>query len=380
MSEKIEMAPIRAWTAEPLSTEVERALKRLARTESVLRIAVMPDVHLARGVCIGTVFASDGRIFPEAVGNDIGCGMTAVRLEASACLLDDAEFARKLLKGFARVVPAKRHPLGGAPDWLPERLGDERLSSGKLSKKIRRDGSMQFGTLGRGNHFLELQADAEGQLWIMVHSGSRAMGQSIAEHHLDLAQRSNSGLLYLDADSDEGRAYQRDAEWAVDYARENRGRIIDSAAMLLEELCGVQVNRESLFDSVHNFVRLETHSGQEVYLHRKGACSAAEGELSIIPGSMGTASYHVVGRGKKRSLSSCSHGAGRAMSRSEARIAISEKRLKRAMHGILFDSSRASTFRDEAPEAYKEIDSVMRAQSDLVGQVRRLRPLLNHKG
>lgn len=271
-------------------------------------------------------------------------------------------------------------PSGGSKDWVPESLQGVRLSTDRLASEVGHDGKVQFGNLGRGNHFMELQRDAEGILWIMVHSGSRGIGQEIAMHHMSQAKRSNTGLLYFEADRDAGRAYLHDAGWAVEYARESRARMLESATMLLEELYGIQSLPDTRFDSVHNFVRLERHEERDVYVHRKGANSAADGEMSIIPGSMGTASYHVSGRGHEEALSSCSHGAGRTMSRSDARGSISEKVLRRDMQGVYFDDSRARYLRDEAPGAYKEIDAVMRAQGDLVKQVRRLTLVLNHRG
>ncbi len=380
MSEKQHLAPMQEWLPGPTSPEVNKALLRLARTEGVLRIAVMPDVHLAEGVCIGTVFSTKDRIFPEAIGTDIGCGMAAMRLDAEPTFLENAANARKLLSGLVRVVPANRHPLGRKADWLPESLSSVPLSHGKLTSAVHHNGRVQFGTLGRGNHFLEIQLAGEGGLWMMVHSGSRGIGQSIAGFHRKHAQRSNTGLLYFEADSHEGQAYLHDASWAMGYAKQSRARMLESATLLLEELYGVRGRLETCFDSVHNFVRLEKHQDHDVYVHRKGANSAGVGEWSIIPGSMGTASYHVSGRGNEDALRSCSHGAGRAMSRIEARTVITEKQLRRDMRGVHYNDTHAGHLCEEAPGAYKEIDGVMRAQSSLVKQERRLLPLLNSRG
>ncbi len=254
------------------------------------------------------------------------------------------------------------------------------LGATKEDLAVGHNGKVQFGTLGRGNHFLELQRDDEGNLWMMVHSGSRSIGQRIAGFHKKNAQISNTGLLYFEADSSAGQAYLHDASWAIAYAKQSRARMLESAALLLEELHGVRGIHGTFFDSVHNFVRQEKHENREVYVHRKGANSAAVGEWSIIPGSMGTVSYHVTGRGNRDALRSCSHGAGRAMSRTEARNAITVKQLIRDMRGVHYDRTHIGRLREEAPAAYKEIDAVMRAQNDLVRRERRIVPMLNHRG
>ncbi len=366
---------VRIWTAEPLSQETIRILSRTAKTEGICDIAVMPDVHPSEGVCVGTAFASVDRIFPEATGSDIGCGMATVRLRATAHLFDDDIFARKVLMGLGRLVPPDRHPLGTQSDWLPYSLLHADIRSSPIASALKRDGRVQFGTLGRGNHFLELQADEHDQLWVLVHSGSRGMGPVVAKTHRPLARPSNTGLLYFDASSKEGDDYLADM-----YARENRLRIIDSVLMLLDELCGVTAERTTFLDSTHNFIRKEKRGAIDMFVHRKGANSAFEGEPSVIPGSMGTASFHGLGRGNEEALNSCSHGAGRAMSRSFARHAVTEKRLNAEMKGVHFNRQQARLLLDEAPSAYKNIDIVMRAQKELVKQIRKLRPVLNYKG
>jgi tRNA-splicing ligase RtcB len=214
----------------------------------------------------------------------------------------------------------------------------------------------------------------------MVHSGLRAMGQAITAHHLRLAERANTGLLFLDADSPGGQAYLRDAGWACRYAEASRRAMMDGVAVLLAELFGVTADAESVIHCNHNHVRREMHYGAECWVHRKGAVSAREGEPGIIPGSMGTASFHVTGRGHADALCSSSHGAGRRLSRSEARQAIGADDLERQLRDVWFDHRLADRLRDEAPAAYKDIHAVMRAQRDLTRIVRRLRPLLNYKG
>ena len=348
------------------------ALDRLARSDDVRHVAVMPDVHLARDVCIGTVLATSHLVYPAAVGGDIGCGVAALAFDREADVLRDASRAERVLEMLYESVPVIRHRRAAAPD-LPPALAESPLSDGRLSALLRRDGRVQFGTLGRGNHFLEFQSDDEGRLWLMVHSGSRAVGQAVRDLHLAGGRKSASGLSFLDADEPGGRAYLADMERARNYARGNRRAMAASAAWVAATVLGASPVDDTYFDCDHNHVRREAHLGREGWVHRKGAVSAAAGEPGIIPGSMGTESYHVEGRGDEQSLRSSSHGAGRAMSRDEARRHVSVRELHREMKGVWFDPRAASQLRDEAPSAYKDVRAVLRAQRDLTRVVRRLR-------
>jgi len=365
---------LRVWVHEPLTKEVRRALARLARLDDVAVVAVMPDVHLAKAVCVGAVVATETRLFPDAVGGDIGCGMAAVRFDASASSLETRAAAAAVLEMLSERVPCSRRPAGEAT--LPEALASRALSSRSLERKKNSIGRVQFATLGRGNHFVEFQTDDEGQLWLMLHSGSRGIGQGIREHH----GGGDGSLQSLAADSAEGRAYYRDLSWALDYARLSRRRMVELIGEGVRERIGLSVSWESFFDCHHNFVRRESHEGRSLWVHRKGAISAGQGEPGIIPGSMASPSYHVTGRGNPASLCSSSHGAGRVMSRTEARRRVSTRVLLDQMRGVWFDEQIANRLRDEAPEAYKKIGAVMRAQRDLTRIVRRLRPLLAYKG
>ena len=371
---------VHSWLAEPLPPDVERALDRLARTEDVVRIAVMPDVHLSGDVCIGTVVATRQLIYPEAVGGDIGCGMAAIRFEGDAAALADEMTAARILAGLYDAVPTLRHPRGTARSALPPALADSPLSHEALEKLKGRDGRFELGTLGRGNHFVELQSDEAGALWLMVHSGSRAMGQAIRECHLRHAIRTSTGLHALDAEAPAGQAYLADLEWACAYAHESRGAIVEAVAGVVTHVTCCSVDRSSRIACHHNHVRRETHDGEPLWVHRKGAVPAAEGEPGIVPGSMGSPSFHTSGRGLPEALSSSSHGAGRAMSRAEAFQTIRASDLRRQMRGVWFDQRLADRLRDEAPSAYKDIGSVMRAQRDLTRIVRQLQPLLCFKG
>jgi tRNA-splicing ligase RtcB len=393
------MTEIFTWLSEPLAAEVRVALERLARCADVRHVAVMPDVHLAHDVCIGTVLGTSRLLYPMAVGGDIGCGMSALAFDAESAVLADRANAARLLAALYERVPANRHR---AARDLPVGLAEGRLSDPRLEAIKRRDARVQLGTLGRGNHFLEFQADDEGRLWMMVHTGSRGVGQAIRDFHLEKEVRSEKreagrkadgeadkivcpavgrgGLVAIDAESAAGLDYLADMEWALGYARANRAAILAAVVEILEGQFGARPVMESRIDCHHNFVRCECHLGERVWVHRKGALSAGDGEAGIIPGSMGSASYHVTGRGCAAALCSSSHGAGRALSREAARRVISVRELERQMRGVWFDRRMAGRLRDEAPGAYKEIGAVMRAQGELTRVVRVVRPVVSYKG
>jgi tRNA-splicing ligase RtcB len=375
-----DLTTVRHWLVEPLADDVATAIERVARTDDVQHVAIMPDVHLSHDVCTGLVVATRQTIFPQAVGNDIGCGMAAVRFDASAALLENEHAAATLLAALYRAIPAMRHPRASAVERLPDALADTPLSHAALEKLKVRDGRVQYATLGRGNHFLEFQADDDGFLWLTVHSGSRALGQAIGKHHLQRARRSNTGLMFLDVQDQAGQAYLQDMDWASRYAQTSRLAMLRAVTEIVTAQFDVHADWDSVIHCNHNHVCLERHFGDEFWVHRKGAVSAADGEAGIIPGSMGTATYHVIGRGNDESLCSSSHGAGRRLSRSEARHRIRIDDLERQLDGVWFDHRLAHQLRDEAPAAYKDIHAVMRAQRALTRIVRQCRPVLCYKG
>lgn len=372
-----EKCAVHQWLAEPADTSIRQAIARLAGCEDVSHIAVMPDVHLAENVCVGLAVAATRRIYPDAVGGDIGCGMAAVQLTTSAGALRRESAAMELLDALCRMVPTNRRGRENARP-LPEGLSPDLLHAPQLRTRADRDGRVQFGTLGGGNHFVEFQADEDGRLWIMVHSGSRAMGPAIRQAHLAMAEKTGF-LPSLDAQSPAGLAYLSDAAWAVRYAAGSRRVMLDDACVAANEVLGAQVVEGSLIECCHNHVYREMHFGREVWVHRKGANRAGMDEVGIIPGSMGAPSFHVAGRGEVSSLSSSSHGAGRRLSRSAARATIGIRDLQRQMAEVWFDLGQSHDLREEAPKAYRDILKVMRAQSELVRIVRRLRPVLNYK-
>lgn len=369
---------VKTWLTEPLSPEVRRAIERIASAEDVQQVAIMPDVHLAGDVCIGSVIATTRLIYPSAVGGDIGCGIAAVTFDLRAEALGSEGRATALFHRLREMIPPIRRNRDALQQMNSE-LHSSILSDEWLESVCRREGMLQFGTLGRGNHFLEFQADEDGRLWLMVHSGSRAMGQAIRDFHVERAEEVSHGMKYVDAESSQGAAYLADAEYARRYARGNRRAMVELAASAIRQLFDGSLNEDTYFDCDHNHVQRETHGGESLWVHRKGANSAAAGEPGIIPGSMGTESFHVLGRGNAKSLCSSSHGAGRAMSREEARRRISTSELRSQLGDTFYREDDITNLCEEAPEAYKDIAAVFRAQRDLVKRVRRLRPVLSYK-
>jgi tRNA-splicing ligase RtcB len=372
------VAPMRAWLATPMDHDVSEAIERLRHAPDVQRIAVMPDVHLSADVCIGVVVATSSLIYPQAVGGDIGCGMLAVSLD-----LDTAaqipKVAGEVLADLGRAVPARRRNRREIVSQ-PEDLVSATLSHTSLESVRRNEGAIEFATLGSGNHFIEIQADEDGRLWLMVHSGSRALGQAIRDHHLARAQPVTNRLRVLDANSDAGLEYLHDASCARRFAAASRRAMAEEAGRALARRLGAHMCWETAITTDHNHVSLERHGGGDLWVHRKGAMSAQVGESGVLPGSMGTFSFHVEGRGHPEALCSSAHGAGRALSRAAAHGKVSEREFRRQMEGVWYDSRLTARLRDEAPSAYKDIRAVLRAQKELVRVTRTLRPVLNYKG
>ncbi|MFK7741682.1 MAG: RtcB family protein [Planctomycetota bacterium] len=378
-------AVYRQWLCEPLPAEVRVALARLQRFPDVRHLAVMPDVHLARDVCIGTVLGTSATIYPQAVGGDIGCGMATVRLRGLSLDARSDAAAARVLGALRHRVPVLRH---ADPRPMPEALTAAlaTLSPRVATRRLLRDLAVEFGTVGRGNHFVELQRsddDEEDCIWLLVHTGSRALGPAVRARWIG----ATPGLVALpvaggDGGDGDAARYLRDHDTAIAFAAANRRACIDGVLGVLQQQLGIDCapDPSTFVDVVHNFVRRERHGSEELWVHRKGAASAALGEPGIVPGSMGTATVHTVGRGVAASLSSCSHGAGRRLARGEAKRRISPERMARELRGVHYDRRLAARIRDEAPSAYKDLRAVLRAQRDLIGVRRWLRPVLVHKG
>jgi tRNA-splicing ligase RtcB (3'-phosphate/5'-hydroxy nucleic acid ligase) len=373
------LPPIKMWLTAPLGHEVAEALGRLQGAPDIQRIAVMPDVHLANDICVGVVLATSHLIYPQAVGGDIGCGMLAVATSSTAERLRDPKAAGQILAGLAKAIPSRRRNRQ-AVIAQSQHVDSVELSNVRLESIRRREGALEFATLGSGNHFLELQADEEDRLWLMIHSGSRALGQVIRDHHLSAAQVVDGRLRALEAESEQGAAYLHDLGWARRYAAASRRAMAMETGKVIENAIGARLDWETSITTDHNHVAQEQHGASKLWVHRKGAMALQAGELGVLPGSMGTLSFHVEGRGCDEALNSSAHGAGRAMSRSEATRKISRAELQRQMKGVWFDWRLADAIRDEAPSAYKDIRAVLKDQHDLVKVRRTLRPLLNYKG
>jgi tRNA-splicing ligase RtcB len=380
MSESLEtVASLGTWLAMPMDASVKQAIERVRRAQDIVQIAVMPDVHLAGDVCVGTAMATRRLIYPSAVGGDIGCGMLAIAFDAPAEILRDAENAGAALRLLGQKIPAQRRNRTRLLP-LPITLNSNELSHPSLRSVAGDEGKLQFGTLGGGNHFVELQADESGQLWLMIHSGSRAIGQAVKEHHLGRASICSARMMALNSDTADGQAYLRDHEWARSFARANREAMAQQAIETLGTLFKIEPLYSTIIACDHNHVRREEHFGKSLLINRKGAMPAEIGSFGVVPGSMGTFSFHVEGRGCPESLWSSAHGAGRLLSRHAARERFNRADLRQQMQGVWFDPRLCEALREESPKSYKDVQGVMRAQRELVKITRTLRPLLVYKG
>ncbi len=359
-------ATIRSWLAMPIEPAARATIDRISAADDVVHIAVMPDVHVAADVCIGVAIATSRLVYPAAVGGDIGCGMLAVAFDAPADRLAAAEAGAVLRAIGERIPTRRRHRAQALP--LPAGLEVDALSHPALRAAVKEDARTELGTLGGGNHFVELQADGDGRLWLMIHSGSRGVGQAVKAHHLARATIRSAGLAALDTDAPDGAAYLADQTWARRFAEANRCAMADEVAEILRRQLGVEVCPGPTISCDHNHVAAEPHFGRTLLVHRKGAMHAPQGGMGVLPGSMGTRSFHVRGKGTATALCSAAHGAGRLMSRHAARERFGRADVRRQMRGVWFDPRRTESFRDETPGAYKDVRKVLAAQADLVPQ------------
>lgn len=375
--ERGQLVPIRVW-ARTVSPDTVRQLQRLASRDYVVAfVAAMADVHVAEGVAVGTVFATERTVVPRALGGDLGCGMSALRIGVDVDALERRSLER-LLRALGRVVPTGAATHRGRGVEVPDGIFASSLSTRSLERAREALAHRHLGTLGGGNHFLELDRDPEGGLWLLVHSGSRGLGAAVAAHHLRSASGEMDGLAGLDVETERGAAYVNDVAWALDFARTNRDAIATRALEVIGDFASVHV--EDRVDIHHNFVARELWRGRELYVHRKGAVAVPAGTRALVPGSMGTASYIVEGLGSEDSFGSCSHGAGRVMSRGEARTKIRPKALERVMRRVVYPDHLAAQLVEEAPEAYRDITEVLEDQEDLVRRRLRLEPVAVLKG
>lgn len=353
-------------------------------------VALMPDAHLGLGATVGSVIPTLGAIMPAAVGVDIGCGMTAVRTQFT---LDDLPADRRSIReAIERAVPLSA---GAANQRISRDHTRQRLEelTGLAEKAgfdpaaYARKWELQLGTLGSGNHFIEVTVDELERVWLFLHSGSRGVGNRIAQKHIQVArdlcakwwiQLPDKDLAYLVQGTDEFWAYIREMRWAQHYALLNREEMMDRVVRQFSEWVGGETQRLEEINCHHNYTEQERHFGKDVWLSRKGAINAEQGRAGLIPGSMGTASFVVAGLGNPLALNSAPHGAGREYSRSRARRTFTRENLREAMQGIEYRDTDA--FIDEIPAAYKDIDRVMADAAGLVEVRHTLRQIVNVKG
>lgn len=384
-----EKLPLLLWLDE-LDPDTLQQAKNLANLPFAFHhVAIMPDAHVGYGMPIGGVLATQGAVVPNAVGVDIGCGMCAVKTGIAEA---STEQLKRIVGLIRKAIPLGfKHHLSPRPHSIMPTLAD--LEVEKQLPVVAREyesGRHQVGTLGGGNHFIELQRGSDNHIWLMVHSGSRNLGYKVAGYYNKLAQKINVDagskvpkqwqLASLGVESKEGVRYMAEMNYCVAFARANRQEMMRQVQGIVSEVTGCE-EFQPLLDVAHNYAAKENHFGQQVLVHRKGATRAYAGELGIIPGSQGSTSYIVRGLGNPDSFASCSHGAGRVLGRKQAQRSldlqqeIAQLEKKGILHGL-----RSKRDLDEAPGAYKDIGSVMNNQKDLVEILVELSPLAVVKG
>ncbi len=388
--------PIRSWCAEVEAGALKQA-ENLARHPVLAHhVALMPDCHQGYGMPIGGVVAAENAVIPSAVGVDIGCGMVAVETDVPAERLAGMSFRRAIQEKLKERIPvgdAVSHHEKQAWDGFEEYLDKNGQVAGFANTLDRKN----LGTLGGGNHFIEIQKSDSGFVWLMIHSGSRNLGKRVEEfyHHRAAVLNErfriklpNPDLAFLPIQEQDGHNYFRDMQFALRYAQENRRRMM----AVMKETFAEFVPETAFLQEVnihHNYAAFEEHFGKTLCIHRKGATSAKPGELGIIPGSMGTASYIVRGLGNPLSFMSCSHGAGRRMSRIAACTNLTAEECDAAMDGIVcerwkpyrkYGKAKGHLDLSEAPQAYKAIEDVIESELDLIEPLVRLTPLAVLKG
>jgi tRNA-splicing ligase RtcB len=396
--------PVKLWTrGVPVEPEAKEQLARLARMPFIYHhVAVMPDVHVGKGSTIGSVIPTLGAVIPAAVGVDIGCGMMAAKTTLRAADLPDN--LGKLRSAIEEAIPhgmspkTRGHKGRDTGSWNSppppvdagwSKLKDEFDQLCRKWPKLRNTNNYKhLGTLGSGNHFVEVCLDEEGFVWLMLHSGSRGVGNAIGTHFIELARQDmrkhmlnlpDQDLAYLEEGTQHYDDYVEAVGWAQKFARVNREVMMHNLVRAVRSV--ITKPFETHVEAVnchHNYVQRERHFGKDVLVTRKGAVSAREGELGIIPGSMGARSFIVRGKGNPESFNSCSHGAGRTMSRTEAKRRFTVQDAKEATAGV--ECRKDEGVIDEIPMAYKDIDAVMRAQSELVEVVHTLKQVVCVKG
>ncbi|MFI0398738.1 MAG: RtcB family protein [Thiolinea sp.] len=393
--------PVKAWTkGVPFDDNSKKQLLNIAQMPFIHQwVAAMPDVHLGKGATIGSVIPTVGAIIPAAVGVDLGCGMMAAKTTLTAADLPDSLEAMR--SKIEQVVPHGRVAIRGKRDtgswgdppddvlekWLGLSAGFQRLCEKHPFLK-NTNNLKHLGTLGTGNHFIEVCLDETQTVWVMLHSGSRGVGNAIGTHFIEQAKKDmeryfihlpDKDLAYIPEGSPHFRDYVEAVAWAQDFAQANRELMMSRTLQAIREVLPIPFTADvEAVNCHHNYISREHHYGKDVWVTRKGAVSAQKGQLGIIPGSMGAKSFIVRGLGNAESFCSCSHGAGRVMSRTEAKRRVSLDEHKRAVAGV--ECRVDESVIDETPSAYKPIDKVMAAQSDLVEVLHTLKQVVCVKG
>lgn len=385
MMEKViltERLPIKLWLDDLEEGALQQA-KNLANLPFAYKhIAIMPDSHQGYGMPIGGVLAAEDAIIPNAVGVDIGCGMCSLKTDRHEIDRDDLKSIMGIIR---KTVPVgfNHHDQQQDEKWMPDRSGNLEIVEQEYESA-----RSQVGTLGGGNHFIEIQKGSDGFVWIMIHSGSRNIGYTVAKHYNQKAKELNekwkidtrTDLAFFPKDSEEFNDYINEMDYCIEFALNNRKLMMERVQNAFIDVLG-NVEFSDFINKPHNFASLENHFGKDLLIHRKGATRAREGELGMIPGSQGTNSYIVKGKGNKDAFESCSHGAGRVMSRNQAKKTLSVEGESKPLEerGILHAIRHKSDL-DEAPGSYKDIKKVMDLQKDLIDIVIELEPLAVVKG
>ena len=379
-----EAKPIKLWLNDLDDKALEQA-KNLANLPFTFKhIALMPDAHLGYGMPIGSILATKSVVVPNAVGVDIGCGMCAVRTSLDKIEKSDL---KRILQQIRELIPLgfDCHEEAQDENLMPKGYEDLKVVSKQYNKAIK-----QLGTLGGGNHFIEIQKGSDGYIWVMIHSGSRNLGYKVANHYNKIAERLNAlfhsqvtkkmELAFLPIQSIEAKDYIDEMKYCVEFALANRKLMINRVLEAIKHVMGDFENGDIINES-HNFAAWEHHFGSDVLVHRKGATRAYLGELGMIPGSQGTKSYIVKGLANEDSFKSCSHGAGRQLGRKQAQRELNlEHEIAMLDKQNIVHTIRCKNDLDEAPSAYKDINTVMENQKDLVDIIVELSPLAVVKG
>lgn len=395
MHKDTETEKLLIWASDIADNTLEQA-RRVSTMPFVWpHLALMPDAHLGKGATVGSVIPTLGAVIPSAVGVDVGCGMRAVRTQFKVDdLPDDRKWLREKIESMIPLSAGvyNRHMTATARERCRQL---EELAAGGNGAEPFDPGDyaanwkLQLGSLGSGNHFIEVSADENDDVWLFLHSGSRGVGNKLAQHHIEVAKGlmrkwwiqlpdDDDDLAYLVQGTPEFDQYMAELDWGQRFALENRNEMMDRVVSAFEWWTGEQVQRLDDVNCHHNYTSREKHYGKDLIVSRKGAIDAHEGVMGLIPGSMGTASYVVKGKGSATGLCSAPHGAGRDYSRSQARKTFTMDQLEKRMEGI--EWRRTNAFIDEIPDAYKDIDQVMADSSDLVEVIHTLHQLVNVKG